>query len=135
MHVIVCLDDRNGMLFHHRRQSRDRAVVADIMQHLGKETLYLRPFSLPLFQGWELNLVVDEQALGHAGPGSFCFVEGKPLKPWEPRIERLILYRWNRRYPGDTYFDLSLEFPWRLESQWDFPGYSHKKITKEIYCR
>ena len=30
MEVIVCVDDHNGMLFNHRRQSRDQAVIADM---------------------------------------------------------------------------------------------------------
>gem|GEM_PF-5722604 len=31
MDVFVCLDDRNGMLFNHRRQSRDREVIRDVL--------------------------------------------------------------------------------------------------------
>ena len=30
MRLIVCLDDKNGMAFNHRRQSRDRIVTEKI---------------------------------------------------------------------------------------------------------
>ena len=30
MQIIVCLDTKNGMMFNHRRQSRDREVLNDI---------------------------------------------------------------------------------------------------------
>ena len=32
MTVIVCLDNANGMMFNHRRQSRDANVVKDILK-------------------------------------------------------------------------------------------------------
>ena len=44
MRVIVCLDDRNGMLFNRRRQSRDRRVVEDILRELGEKRLLVNGF-------------------------------------------------------------------------------------------
>ena len=34
MDVFVCLDDRGGMFFNHRRQSRDRQVIQDMLDSL-----------------------------------------------------------------------------------------------------
>ena len=31
MVLIVCVDDHNGMMFNHRRQSQDRILRADIL--------------------------------------------------------------------------------------------------------
>ena len=53
MDVFVCLDDRNGMLFNHRRQSRDREVIQDMLDSLDGKPLYIRPYSQVLFQGRE----------------------------------------------------------------------------------
>lgn len=65
MRVMLCLDDKDGMLFHQRRQS---------------------------------------------------------------------LFRWNRVYPADQYFDRSLlTCGWTLRETEEFPGFSHAKITKEVY--
>lgn len=32
MRVIVCVDDNGGMLFNHRRQSRDRVLCERVLQ-------------------------------------------------------------------------------------------------------
>ena len=31
MTLIVCIDDKNGLLFNHRRQSRDRVLIEDLL--------------------------------------------------------------------------------------------------------
>ena len=62
--------------------------------------------------------------------GSFCFWEG----PTDAPAERIILYRWNRDYPGDERFCFpGGEEIWQLDRWEDFPGFSHEKITEEIY--
>ena len=131
MDVILCLDDRNGMLFNHRRQSRDRKVVEDILQGLGGRLLRVRPMSQSLFP--REAVLVEEALLETAGPGDVCFVEDLPLAPCRKDIESLTVYRWNRHYPGDVFLDLDLSTGWRLVSREEFPGHSHEKITKEVY--
>ena len=51
MVLCVCLDDRGGMRFNRRRQSRDRAVCERILSLVreGGGTLYVRAESYPLF--------------------------------------------------------------------------------------
>ena len=39
MRLILCVDDQGGLAFHHRRQSQDRAVRADILQMCGDTRL------------------------------------------------------------------------------------------------
>ncbi len=132
MQVIVCLDDRNGMLFNHRRQSRDREVLKEILKDAEGKRLWIRPFSQKLFQGAEHRVQVSDSLLDAAGLGETCFVEDLSLAGWEDSIESLTVYRWNRHYPGDFFLDLDLS-GWHLVSQREFPGNSHEKITKEVY--
>ena len=132
MRVIVCLDDRNGMLFNHRRQSRDREVLKEILKDAEGKRLWIRPFSQKLFQGTENRVQVSDFPLDAASPGETCFVEDLSLAGWEDSIESLTVYRWNRHYPGDFFLDLDLS-GWPLVSQREFPGNSHEKITKEVY--
>lgn len=132
MQVIVCLDDRNGMLFNHRRQSRDREVLKEILKDAEGKRLWIRPFSQKLFQGAEHRVQVSDSPLDAAGPGENCFVEDLSLAGWEDSIESLTVYRWNRHYPGDFFLDLDLS-GWRLVSRREFSGNSHEKITKEVY--
>ena len=83
--------------------------------------------SAPLFPGAPVR--ADADFLDKAGPGEFCWAEGQALRPYAERIEKLICFRWNRRYPGDVFLDLPLE-DWRLTERVDFPGFSHEKITR-----
>ena len=74
--------------------------------------------------------------LDKARPGDFCFIENVAPSAYEDKIEKIILYRWNRNYPGDLYFDIPLEeHGWKLIETDDFAGRSHEKITKEVYER
>ena len=61
-------------------------------------------------------------------------MENTAVGPYNKWIESVILYKWNRRYPSDTKFDLDLN-GWTLISTTDFPGSSHEKITEEVYIR
>lgn len=136
MKVIVCLDDTHGMIFNNRRQSRDRRVIDDILTTVGNERLYISGFSEKLFAERTEVYSVSENMLSEAEGADYCFVENIPLAPYASRIEELVIYRWNRRYPADTYFDIDLEKEgFALVSTMDFEGYSHEKITKEIFKR
>ena len=54
------------------------------------------------------------------------------LKPYEKYIDEIILYKWNRVYPTDFYFDINLS-TWNLTQVTEFKGNSHERITKEVY--
>ncbi len=124
------------MLFNRRRQSRDRAVVADVIASLGNGALYLAPFSEKLFAETEVSYRVDEQFLSLAGKEDTCFVEDRHLSDYVRQIDEVVIYHWNRRYPTDFYFDLSLaELGFRLREVVEWQGYSHEKITKEIFVK
>ena len=137
MILIQCVDNRNGTFFNRRRQSQDRLLRSRILSELHGRRLWMNAYSLRQFQKelpLEVRLSVDEDFLTKAGTGEVCFVEGLPLLPWLDRIEQVILYRWNRDYPADTYLDLALDAPpWSLAAREDFPGFSHPMLTKEVY--
>ena len=131
--MIACVDGRNGMAFHNRRQSQDRLARWDILKEAGRAPLWVNAVTARQFtDGQQSRLRIDEAFLDRAGSGEFCFVEDRSVKPYETRIEQVILYRWNRAYPADLYWDLPLD-GWTLERREEFPGYSHKIITKEDY--
>lgn len=134
MKVIVCIDDKDGMLFANRRQSRDRELIKDVLAMCDNSKLWITPYSLSLFEGEEDKVVVDEQMLDKAESEDYCFVETKELATYEDTIEQLIVYHWNRVYPADRYFDIEYQ-TWKLMETKEIEGYSHEKITKEIYER
>ena len=134
---IVCVDDSWGMAFGGRRQSMDRAVRADILAAAAGRRLWMSGYTRRQFdESGDAELLTAEDFLDRAGPGELCFVEGRPLLPWLERLEGLVLYRWNRRYPADVYLDIRPQPPgWRLVSREEFSGSSHPRITKEVYQR
>ena len=79
MRIIVCLDENGGMLFNHRRQSRDRIVVADIAKYAKERNLYTNTFSASLFDEIP-NITVSDSFLEEASEDDFCFVENISLK-------------------------------------------------------
>jgi len=131
--VAICLDDKNGVSFNRRRQSRDRAQQEDLLKLCGG-SLRIAPYSLPLFDWAAQQVHSSEDFLEQAQTGAYCFVEDRALKPFESKVEALVLYRWNRSYPSDRTFDLDLgEF--QLTETVEFPGTSHEVITREVYQR
>ena len=77
MNLYICLDDRNGLRFNKRRQSRDTAVLEDIRSRLTGDLL-IEPFSEKLIREAEIPYVLPpdpppSQAAAHKGsplPGS-----------------------------------------------------------------
>lgn len=135
MIAALCLDDRNGMAFHGRRQSQDRALRRELMTLAGSRPVWMNAYSAGQFEPeYAKQIRVAEDFLTRAGPGELCFVETQPLLGWEEKLEQVILFRWNRLYPADTWLDLPLtRHGWRMVEQRDFPGFSHETITQEVY--
>ena len=133
MNVIVCVDDRMGMLFNHRRQSRDQVLNDYLLSLRNHAVLRMNSYSAPLFAGAP-NVMIQEDFLNQAQQEDFCFVENTDLTPYEDRIRALIICRWNRSYPGDTCLTLDLK-SYKLQYTDEFPGSSHEKITVEVYSK
>ncbi|MBQ7337184.1 MAG: ribonuclease Z [Clostridia bacterium] len=137
MKLIVCIDDRGGMAFNQRRQSRDRALCEDVASMVRDEgvTLFCSPYSAPLFAELSpFSLCEDADYAARAGVHDYCFCERESPAAYAPKATMLIVYRWNRHYPSDLKFDISLD-AWTLQTTREFAGNSHEKITKEIYVK
>lgn len=134
MIAIVCLDDSGGMLFNRRRQSQDRLLREDLLREASGRTLWMNAYSAKQFQSLPETVRTAEDFLDQAKSGELCFVEDQDLAPYAEHLEGLLLYRWNRKYPADLYFTISME-NWTLARQEEFAGSSHEKITKEVYTK
>lgn len=135
--MILCaaVDENMGMTFHKRRQSQDKLLRKHLIEISKDSRLWMNQYTAKQFESpLPENSIIDEAFLERAGKSDYCFVENLSVAAYEVRIERIILFRWNRVYPADTYFDISLtENEWKLTSVLEFEGSSHKKITKEIW--
>jgi len=131
--VAVCVDERMGMTFNKRRQSADRGLIAELLSSVeGK--IYISEFSLKLFEKHPERIRVVNNPIEDAPNGAICFVENMSLKGCEGDISTLILYNWNEPYPYDTALELDIGM-YKLESEQDFVGSSHEKITKSRYTK
>lgn len=135
MILIVCVDEKNGMLFNNRRQSRDKKIIERIVEQTKNKKLWITSFSQELFNDSEANnLIIDDNIATKMGKEDYCFVENIEIKTIIEKIDKIILYNWNRSYPADRYLEINLE-KWVVESEEEFAGHSHAKITQKIYIR
>lgn len=133
MRLIVTLDEHGGMLFNRRRQSRDRVLAENVLRMTEQARLVVSPYSAPLFASHPA-LVVAEDPLTAAEKGDFCFLEEQSPRGRMALFSRVVIYKWNRHYPADVFFDADLSEFSLIETE-EFEGFSHKKITKEVYQR
>ena len=161
MMIIACVDENNGLMFNHRRQSRDSIVCRDILQECRGKKLYMSAYSSRLFEEAEkteeakeaereetkeaegiensgkaerAEIEITEDILKRAGNEDACFIEDTEITGFEEKIQKVILYKWNRRYPADRYLSLELsDGSWGLLQTEEFKGSSHERITEEIY--
>lgn len=132
MKLIACLDNKNGLCFNNRRQSRDRRLrdfIKDMTRH---SKLYMNPYTYELYSDFA-NAVVCEDFLAQAEPDDYCILETCPVRQYQEAIQELFLFRWNKVYPADMYFDLDLSL-WNLIETEELEGSSHR-ITKETYIK
>ena len=119
MNIIVCLEDKNGMMFNKRRLSQDVAIREDIYKNMDGKSLIMNDYSYKMFSKENLQ-----------------FIEDKQLGNFESEIDKIIVYYWNRRYPSDLKFDIDFSNgKWEIVSEEEFEGNSHDKITKKVILK
>lgn len=133
MTVIVCVDNEGGMMFNNRRQSRDREVIKDIMNNLNGK-LWIRDYSEELFVDYLDRVIIDNDLLDDIDGEQYCFIEDITLEGYVDRIDSVIMYNWNKRYPKDMWFEVDMS-NFEHTASVDIEGYSHEEITKDIYIR
>ena len=127
MTLYICLDDRNGLKFNKRRQSRDAAVLEDIRSQLAG-SLLIEPYSEKLIQEASIPYVLPPETAAD------FFAEDVPSEEILAQTETIVIYRWNRHYPADVRWEPDLaNLGFALRETTEFPGTSHEKITREVY--
>lgn len=137
MIVIAVVDDNKGMMFNKRRQSKDQTLREKILELVGESKLWMNEYTYQQFSDCGIGRIqVDENFCDKAGTGEYCFVENISIAHAKADIEKIILFKWNRKYPSDFWFDIDLEgSEWKLSETREFTGSSHEKITEEVYVR
>jgi hypothetical protein len=133
MNLIVCIDDGGGMHFNRRRQSSDRYVTERIVNLAKESRLLVNSYTAKLFP--EETVVRSEQLWEAAQTQDYCFVEDKDVAAAAAQADKIVVFHWNRKYPADLYFPLDALEKRKLIQREEFPGYSHERITMEVYDR
>ena len=127
MNLIVCIANNNGIMFNKRRVSKDALLIERLKGITKENKIYVSEYSKPLFDGFD-NLVLSIENLTN---NDFYFLENED---YNGNVDKIIIYKWNRDYPADKYFDIDLS-SYELISTQDFQGSSHDLITEEIYIK
>ena len=131
--VAITVDDKMGLAFNKRRQSRDRKLIEDLFKKT-QGAIYVSDYSLPLFEGYEDKISVVEDPIRDCPDGACCFIEMTHIGPYLDEIGELIVYGWNRLYPSDKKLDINIDdVGFKMTAKYEFVGSSHDKITKGIY--
>lgn len=133
MNAILCIDDNNGMLFNGRRQSQDKILRGYVLNMISKNRLWMNSYTKKQFSDDD-RIIVDENFLENIHDTDYCFIENTDIFPYLKNVQELILFKWNRAYPADTFFTINMD-EWTLIETEEFTGSSHERITKEIYHR
>ena len=132
MTVYLCLDDRSGMLFNGRRQSRDAALLADIAAGL-PDVLTIDGFSEKLIASAGIPYTLAGDTLPE---DAHFFLENRSPELLLPHAKKVVIYRWNRHYPADVRWEgTPADYGFALTETSEFPGKSHELITKEVYVK
>ena len=134
MKIIICIDERRGMLFNNRRQSKDRVLLEDVKNIVGAKRILCSPFSEKMLTEAGVLHISTPNFLDIASKDDFCFVEDVSIVNYVNRIDTLIVYNWNRLYPADLRFEIIPELcGFQKRDVFEFKGSSHEKITRELY--
>lgn len=136
MILIAAVDNNYGMMFHNRRQSQDRVLRERVLDLIKDKCLWMNSYTGKQFTevAGKVRICASDDFLEKVPSGDYCFVENNAVSSYESKIEKIVLFKWNRTYPADFYFDINLnENGWNLISSDEFTGYSHDKITMEVY--
>lgn len=133
MKISVCLDKNNGMMFFGKRLSQDVRQRERFLELIGSNKLYMTSYSAKLFDALP-NIIVNEMPQNIASDEDYYFVEDGAYDI--DKCSQIIVYKWNRNYPADRFFDVNLlKQSFRKVKSTEFEGNSHEKITEEIYER
>lgn len=129
--LVLCIDDKCGLAFNRRRQTKDRVQREHLKIQLGDTPLYLTPYTAKLMKtepAWE---ELPEQFPEDGA----IWVEREDPENLMKQADRVLLYRWNRSYPGDVFTGLPADAGFQLMTEEHFEGSSHDDICCEVYER
>ena len=132
MKLVLCVDDRFGMMFNGRRQTQDRILKDHLAEIATPSGIWVSSYTAKQFKNSKCPITVSND-LTVTPNGCYCLVEDEEIPTND--IEEILLVKWNRTYPADKYFDRDILNEFELFRSEEIIGSSHDKITLEFYRR
>lgn len=136
MKLIVCTDDRGGMMFFGKRPARDRYAIDDIIKDAEGKQILIAPYSEKLFAEQGGKYTISTDPLADAGKDDAVFIEDRSAGAYLEKIDSIVIYSWDLSYPFDKKFDIAPEAEGFVKIQEkEFTGHAHKTVKKTLYTR
>lgn len=136
MKLIVCTDNRGGMMFFNRRSARDRYAIDDIIKDAKDNRILIAPYSEKLFAEQGGKYTISTDPLGDANKSDFVFIEDRSARDYLDEIDSIVIYSWDLSYPFDKKFDIDpIAEGFELLDIIKFKGHAHDTVKKSIYMR
>ena len=130
--LVVCTDERDGLSLFNKRLSSDKALYPWLAGQLGpSEAIHMEPYSAPLFEAVDPGVVDAREDWLEAPDGLFLLERGKV---GQGMFDRILLVRWNRRYPSDGKFKVD-EALFSRTAETEIAGHAHDRLTIETWER
>lgn len=143
MKIILCVDDKMGLSFNNRRQSRDKFLIDYLCNNLKDYSMVINNYSVNLFKNYinnkdyNITVISDEELENYLNNENVYYFSEKSIYflKYKEQIDEIILCRWNRLYPSDLVCpninDINSKFI--LKEKIEIIGNSHDNITIEYY--
>ena len=136
MILITCVDQKNGVAFHGRRQTSDAAVFRDIFKAADNDMygVEVLEYTQPLWDAFVRAEALPSWHPAFEAESGAIFTELNDCEGYELYYPTVILYRWDKVYPADVILKLDLT-KYHLVEIYEFQGTSHEKVRRETYER
>lgn len=135
MKVVLCTDDRGGLLFAGRRQSADQVVLENMAKETNKSqsTLWVSAYSKELFTKIDAPIqVLDEKSV--FAEEDIVFIEDIDPQPFIDKAHTVLLYNWGKTYPATTFLQADLQ-AFRQVKEEAFVGDPHEEMLVQVWTR
>ncbi len=134
MKAVICLDDKFGYSYNHRRQSKDSIMRRHLFSKTLLEGLVVNSYTLKSFvsDGLLEACYINEENFLNSTVKGYHFIENVDCSKVLDCIDELIVYKWNRLYVSDLSIDPAYLENFDLCEKECFEGSSHDNIE---YCR
>ena len=143
MKIVFVLDQKNGMMFNHRRQSFDQAIIKKIVKDVNEVEgrLWVSDYSKELFASYNVNTMpLEELDLTKVSGNDVVYVEniGVDLEAMIANKEmsvELDFYRWDKVYPSDKKMIFTKEMldAFFVKDSYEMSGETHDVISVEVW--